>query len=85
MKSISQISLATSLLSTLVSAQYAIDPNSVSESTRDGWCQQQTAQCPLICLQTAANSATTSSNECDPDSLTYSCVCDNGISPNVSE
>ncbi|KAF2163970.1 hypothetical protein M409DRAFT_57073 [Zasmidium cellare ATCC 36951] len=79
--------IATGLLAAVVTAQsqYSIDPNSVDESTRKYWCQQQQAQCPLICLQTAANSATTTSNDCDPSALTYSCVCDNGISPNISE
>lgn len=49
------------------------------------WCQTQETQCPLICLQTSANSATTKSNQCDWQSLTYSCVCANGLSPNVTE
>lgn len=68
-----------------VFAQYSINPNSVSNSTREGWCTQQQSQCPLICLQTAANSDETESNTCDPTTLTFSCVCSNGISPNVSE
>jgi hypothetical protein len=51
----------------------------------DAWCNSQIAQCPLICLQEAGNSAATYSNTCDPTSLTYSCVCSNGLSPNASE
>jgi hypothetical protein len=43
-----------------------------------------TAQCPLICEQTSG-SGTTIQNNCDPTQLTYSCVCSNGLSPNVSQ
>lgn len=87
MKAFTQALAATALLATTVSSQqqYTIDPNSVSSSLRDFWCQQQIAQCPLICLQTAGNTDSTQSNDCTASDLTYSCVCDNGISPNVSE
>jgi hypothetical protein len=65
---------------------YTIDPNSVSQSDRDGWCVNQRAQCPLICTQQpGVTSLTTVSNECDPDALTYSCVCENNIVPNVTQ
>lgn len=49
------------------------------------WCTSQTAECPLICTQTSANSATTDANSCDATTLTYSCVCGNGLSPNISQ
>lgn len=39
----------------------------------------------MICLQEAGNSAGTYSNTCDPASLTYSCVCSSGLSPNATE
>lgn len=102
MKSFAAVSVAASLFLSTVSAQYQINPNSVSNSTKDSWCTSQTgthtasthsvkpppntlpAQCPLICLQTA-NSATTLANQCDPNLLTYACVCANGLSPNISE
>ncbi|KAJ4383024.1 hypothetical protein N0V86_002251 [Didymella sp. IMI 355093] len=65
---------------------YRIDPDSVSSSDRQYWCDQNEAQCPLICLQQpGVTSSTTDDNECDPDNLTYSCVCDNGVSPNITE
>jgi hypothetical protein len=28
---------------------------------------------------------TTVDNECDPDTLTYSCVCENNITPNITQ
>lgn len=70
---------------TIASAQYSIDPNSVPISTRDAWCESQIAQCPEICLQTSAHSSITRSNDCVAKTLTYSCVCSNGITPNVSQ
>jgi hypothetical protein len=65
---------------------YTIDPNSVEESTRDYWCEQNKAQCPLICLQQPdVDSMTTTENDCDTDALTYTCVCENGVSPNITQ
>ncbi|KAI5366254.1 hypothetical protein Slin15195_G077760 [Septoria linicola] len=83
----STAAVATTLLLSGARAQqqYRIDPSSVSESTRDFWCQQQTTQCPLICLDQGSDTGATSSNDCNPDVLTYACVCENGLSPNVSE
>ena len=39
----------TSLLALRASAQqtYAINPDTVSDATREYWCQQQELQCPL--------------------------------------
>jgi hypothetical protein len=28
---------------------------------------------------------TTEQNDCDSDALTYTCVCDNGVAPNITE
>lgn len=64
---------------------YNIDPDSVSIGDRTQWCINQKAQCPLICLQQpGVKTQTTQDNDCDPDTLVYSCVCDNGISPNLT-
>lgn len=72
-------------ITTIASAQYTIDPSSVPIATRDAWCESQLAQCPQICLQTSAHSSQTRENDCVAKTLTYSCVCSNGISPNVSQ
>ncbi|KAK0309373.1 hypothetical protein LTS16_003236 [Friedmanniomyces endolithicus] len=87
MKTTTASLLATTLLLSSASAQqetYSIDPNAVSNATRQVWCTSQQAQCPLICLQTA-NDASTQQNACDPAQLTYACICGNGLSPNISE
>ncbi|KAL1879320.1 hypothetical protein VTK73DRAFT_7157 [Phialemonium thermophilum] len=81
------LSLKTALLTlagaAIVSADYVIDPNSVSKSTRTAWCSSELSTCPIICQQIPPG--TTLTNTCDPDSLTYGCVCGNGLQPNVSE
>ncbi|KAJ5218209.1 uncharacterized protein N7498_000308 [Penicillium cinerascens] len=70
----------------MVSSQYSatINPDSVSLSLRQTWCFNQKHSCPLICLQ--LNGSTGASvNDCDPNTLAYSCICNNGITPNASE
>ncbi|KAG9938549.1 hypothetical protein KCV05_g97, partial [Aureobasidium melanogenum] len=66
-------------------SQYTINVTAVPEATRDTWCTNQQNACPLICLQTAANSSDTIENDCDPDTLDYSCICANNVAPNASE
>ncbi|KAF2674302.1 hypothetical protein BT63DRAFT_449292 [Microthyrium microscopicum] len=70
-------------LASIVSSQ-SLDPASVPLSTRDSWCSDQKAACPLICLQTST-SATTLANDCDPTTLGWHCVCSNGVTPNETE
>jgi hypothetical protein len=104
MKAFAAVSVVATLISsTLAQSQYSIDPNSVSNATRDAWCTSQSgkhdreitfdrqiwrccllASCPLICEQTSG-SGTTEENNCDPNQLTYACVCSNGLSPNLTE
>ncbi|PLN82877.1 hypothetical protein BDW42DRAFT_192693 [Aspergillus taichungensis] len=62
-----------------------IDPSSVDISTREQWCLSQTSSCPLLCLQYPKSTSEPTSNTCDSDTLSYTCVCDNGKSPNASE
>jgi len=81
----SAIAIAALLSIVRLSTPQSIDPNSVPQSQRNYWCQSQTTQCPLICLQTLGNTAATLANDCDPDTLAYDCVCSNGLSPNATE
>jgi len=77
--------VATAIFSMSAQAQYAIDPNSVPISTRTSWCQSQLASCPLLCLQNPGSTdSTTTANDCDPQSLTYDCVCGNGLTPSLA-
>ncbi|KAK4550311.1 hypothetical protein LTR36_003278 [Oleoguttula mirabilis] len=87
MKAFTTAGIATATLLASVSAQeqYTIDPDSVSNATRTSWCYSQVAECPLICVQTTGNTLVTEANSCDPTTLTYSCICSNGLSPNVTE
>ncbi|KAI0107827.1 hypothetical protein GGR51DRAFT_515153 [Nemania sp. FL0031] len=75
---------ATLLLSSAqAQEQYTIDPSSVPLSTRDNWCDQEKSTCPIICQQVPPGGFQV--NDCDPMALTYGCVCENGMSPNLSE
>ncbi|KAJ4266204.1 hypothetical protein NW762_004185 [Fusarium torreyae] len=67
----------------VVNADYVIDPDSVPLSQRRVWCMNEKETCPLICEQTSKGD--TKVNECDPESLTYGCICGDGKQPNVSE
>ncbi|KAI9047727.1 hypothetical protein LZ554_008437 [Drepanopeziza brunnea f. sp. 'monogermtubi'] len=71
----------------LVSSQavYYIDPQSVEETTRVAWCQAQISSCPLLCLQLQGESSTTADNRCEASDLSYSCICGNGLTPNLTE
>lgn len=78
--------LATAQSTVQSNYPYQINPESVPDATRQFWCDQNVAQCPLICLQQPGiTSQTTEANDCDSDNLTYNCVCDNGIAPNITQ
>jgi hypothetical protein len=51
-------------LTSVVSADYSIDPDSVPLSTRTRWCQDQESTCPILCQQVPPG--TTLVNTCDP-------------------
>ncbi|OJJ63131.1 hypothetical protein ASPSYDRAFT_28737 [Aspergillus sydowii CBS 593.65] len=63
-----------------------VDPQDIDSLTKQHWCLTQTESCLIICDQvTGVTGETPNSNECDDDTLKYSCVCSNGQSPNASE
>ncbi|KAK3341136.1 hypothetical protein B0T25DRAFT_573541 [Lasiosphaeria hispida] len=74
------LALATAIV---VTADYYIEPESVSLSMRMAWCNNELSTCPLICQQVSPG--TTLVNTCDPETLTYGCLCGNNLQPNVSE
>jgi len=71
------------ILARTVTAQSypTFDQNSVDESLKTFWCQQQVSACPLLCGDLGF---TTTTNECFAENLYYSCVCSDGKSPNLS-
>ncbi|EEH33746.2 hypothetical protein PAAG_04795 [Paracoccidioides lutzii Pb01] len=76
--------LTVSVLASLSSSQ-GLDPNNIPLQTRVVWCQNQMSSCPLICLQMPNATGRPIENGCDPATLTFSCVCSNGMSPNGSQ
>ncbi|KAI6088098.1 hypothetical protein F4821DRAFT_234548 [Hypoxylon rubiginosum] len=83
MPSIRNILAAAVVFVSSVRADYVIDPESVSLTNRNNWCQSEKSTCPLICQQTTPGN--TLVNDCDPKTLTYGCVCGDNKQPNVSE
>jgi hypothetical protein len=75
------LALASSL--TLVSADIYVDPETIPLATRKNWCMNEVASCPLICQQEDLGPIV--SNDCDADTLQYSCVCGNNQTPNLTE
>lgn len=67
----------------VVSADYYVDPSTVSLSDRKAWCNDQRSTCPFICLQTSTGAPLV--NECDPDTLFYGCLCSDNKQPNMTE
>jgi len=67
----------------IVAADYYIDPSSVDLGTRRVWCRDELSNCPIICAQTSPGNVIT--NTCDPETLTYGCVCSNNLQPNMTE
>ncbi|OHE92018.1 hypothetical protein CORC01_12657 [Colletotrichum orchidophilum] len=64
-------------------ADYYVDPSTVPLATRKAWCADEKTTCPIICQQVEPR--TTLVNDCDPDSLTYGCICGNEKQPNMTE
>ncbi|KAG6367950.1 hypothetical protein INS49_002150 [Diaporthe citri] len=76
------LAVATALVAT-VQADYRIEPSSVPLSTRRSWCQSEISTCPSICRDQSDTGAQV--NTCDPETLTYGCLCGDNTQPNVSE
>ncbi|EEH17577.1 hypothetical protein PABG_00140 [Paracoccidioides brasiliensis Pb03] len=76
--------LTVSILASLSISQ-GLDPNSIPLETRETWCSNQMSSCPLICLQLPNATGEPLKNECNPLTLTFSCICSNGMTPNASQ
>jgi len=75
---------AISALSAISFAQ-SFDASNLTDADKHQWCTAQKTSCPLLCSQLAGNSLTTQSNTCDDGTLAYTCVCQNGQSPNLTQ
>lgn len=79
----SAVVAVTVAFASVAKADYYIDPDSVPLSTRQSWCSDEVNTCPLICSQLSPGPPLV--NECNPDTLTFGCLCGNNKQPNVSE
>ncbi|CCC10369.1 unnamed protein product [Sordaria macrospora k-hell] len=75
------LALASSL--TLVSADYWVNTSNIDIGIKKTWCLNEIANCPLICQQ--EDLGPIEENECNSDTLEYSCVCGNGKVPDLDE
>ncbi|ORY02171.1 hypothetical protein BCR34DRAFT_605652 [Clohesyomyces aquaticus] len=62
------------------SASATLDPNSVPSATRSQWCTSEILTCSTVCGSLGA-----SDNTCNPNDLTYTCTCSNGVSYTLEE
>ncbi|KAF8543417.1 hypothetical protein BDD12DRAFT_802032 [Trichophaea hybrida] len=60
----------------------AFNESEISLATRRVWCKAQVSQCPALC---ADSGKSTTENSCYPENLFYSCVCSDGLRPNLTE
>jgi len=68
-----------------VSVYPAVDPDKIPVATRYAWCNSQLAACPPLCLNQESGAPQDNGNQCDPDDLTYTCICQDGKSPNATQ
>lgn len=84
MKTFAPVFLAVGIFSLATAQDYpVVTPDDVDKDTRAGWCTQQIAMCPNLCFDQSQVDADV--NECNPDELTYKCICLDGSSPNLTE
>ncbi|KAF2417709.1 hypothetical protein EJ08DRAFT_599835 [Tothia fuscella] len=55
-----------------------IQPDSIALSSREFWCATELVSCPAVCGNT------TISNQCDAQTLSYSCICNATYAPDMS-
>lgn len=74
----------TSLLGS-VSAQtyYSPNPDDIDLGTKQTWCSNQISACGLLCLDQKSGGGFT--NDCDPETLQFQCICADNTVPNATE
>ncbi|KAL1958057.1 hypothetical protein VTO42DRAFT_5269 [Malbranchea cinnamomea] len=78
--------LRQAVLTFLLVAGFAtsqVNPDDIPDGTKEQWCTMQKESCGLICLQ--FDEGDPRSNTCDDDTLSFTCVCASGLTPNASE
>lgn len=81
---VSAVVALASLLSA-VSAQtyYSANPEDIDLGTKQTWCSNQISSCSLLCLDQKSGGGFT--NDCDPDTLVFQCICADNTVPNATE
>lgn len=79
------VAVALTSLLTVVSAQtyYPVNPDDIDMGTKNTWCSNQMASCGLLCLDQKSGGGFT--NDCDPTTLQFQCICADNTVPNATE
>ncbi|KAF3930878.1 hypothetical protein ABW19_dt0204604 [Dactylella cylindrospora] len=73
----------TTLLSVNAQTYWTINPDDLDLGTKQTWCQNQISSCSLLCLDQQSGGGFT--NDCDPETLVYNCICADNTVPNATE
>jgi len=84
MKSFAVILVASTALISLSAAQVyePVNPEDIDYAVRERWCSDQFGTCEGLCQDQEQVPA--GQNECDPETLVYTCVCENDKTPSPS-
>lgn len=83
--STSVVAVALTSLLSVVSAQtyYPVNPEDIDLGTKTIWCGNQVSSCSLLCLDQESGGGFT--NDCDPDTLQFQCICADNTVPNATQ
>jgi len=73
----------TTLLSVNAQTYYATNPSDLDLGTKQIWCSNQMSSCTLLCLDQMSGGGFT--NDCDPETLSFNCICADNTVPNATE
>ncbi|KAH8788510.1 hypothetical protein F5883DRAFT_610831 [Diaporthe sp. PMI_573] len=77
MRSFIVVSALSALLVSAQNSTFSINPSEVELSTRAQWCTAQSNTCGTLC------DGNPQENDCDVNTLVYSCTCQNGSAPGL--
>ncbi|KAK6344186.1 hypothetical protein TWF696_007828 [Orbilia brochopaga] len=62
---------------------YNVNPDDIDQGTKNTWCSDQVAACVNLCNDQSG--VDPSKNECDTDTLQFSCICSDNTTPNATQ
>jgi len=65
------------------SVYYPVNTDDLDLAVKQVWCSNQISACTLLCLDQMSGGGFT--NDCDPETLAYTCICADNTVPNTTE